>query len=226
VPGAPINLLAAPGPAGSSGEANVSWTAPPGTDPSVITSYTVTPLLGGAPQTPTTVTALATSVTVTGLTDGLSYTFEVSATDALGTGPNSVPSNAVVPVGPLLGNPNNNGNNAVILGTLGCGHALTASGTAANDGSNAWYQVTFTEPVLSSCNLNVSLSATVIGLVRGSTTVFDLSAGAPGGAGPIGVTSATVPSPGPGTTTTYFIHVYDPGPGAVVTTAFTLTLQS
>ncbi len=39
----------------------------------------------------------ATSTTVTGLTNGTSYTFTVSATNAIGTGPASATSNAVTP---------------------------------------------------------------------------------------------------------------------------------
>jgi hypothetical protein len=39
----------------------------------------------------------ATSATITGLTNGTSYTFTVSATNGIGTGPASAPSNAVTP---------------------------------------------------------------------------------------------------------------------------------
>ena len=61
--------------------ATVSWTAP-SNGGSPITSYTVTPYIGTTAQTPaTTVTGSppSTSTTVTGLTNGTSYTFTVSA---------------------------------------------------------------------------------------------------------------------------------------------------
>ena len=92
-PGAPTGVAAAPG----NGTATVTWTAP--TDGgSPITSYTVTPYVGTTAQTPTTVTGSPDGdATITGLTNGTTYTFTVTATNAVGTGPASSPSNAVTP---------------------------------------------------------------------------------------------------------------------------------
>ncbi|BCT76545.1 hypothetical protein SCMU_23870 [Sinomonas cyclohexanicum] len=94
VPGAPTGVAASPG----NGGATVSWTAP-SDGGSQITSYTVTPYSGGAAQKATTVigTPPATSAQITGLANGTSYTFTVSATNAIGTGPTSAASNAVTP---------------------------------------------------------------------------------------------------------------------------------
>jgi outer membrane protein assembly factor BamB len=93
-PGAPTGLSATAGNA----SAGVSWTAP-ANGGSPITAYTVTPYVGGVAQSPTQVTGNppATSTTVGGLTNGTAYTFTVTATNTVGTGPPSSPSNSVTP---------------------------------------------------------------------------------------------------------------------------------
>ncbi len=96
-PGAPTGVTATAGNAA----ATVQWTAP-GDGGSPITGYTVTPYVGGIAQPATQVAAPATTATVSGLTNGTTYTFTVTATNALGTGPESAPSNAVTPAAAVV----------------------------------------------------------------------------------------------------------------------------
>ena len=93
-PSAPTGVVATPG----NGSATVSWTAP-AAGGSTITSYTVTPYIGATAQPATTVTGAppATTTPITGLTNGIAYTFTVSAANAIGSGPASAASNAVTP---------------------------------------------------------------------------------------------------------------------------------
>jgi len=83
----PPSAPAAPGsPAALAGNdsATVSWTAP-ATHGSAITGYTVKWTAGGGGSK--SVPAGTTSVKITGLKNGTSYTFSVSATNTVGTGP-------------------------------------------------------------------------------------------------------------------------------------------
>ncbi|HEY7120917.1 MAG TPA: DUF4082 domain-containing protein [Solirubrobacterales bacterium] len=82
---------------GASQSARVTWTPSAGDGGSPITGQTVTPYDGGVAQTPAQVGPSATSATITGLANGTTYTFKVTATNAIGTSPASAPSNAVTP---------------------------------------------------------------------------------------------------------------------------------
>jgi hypothetical protein len=95
VPAAPNGVIATAG----RGSATVSWTAP-ADGGSPITIYTVTPYRAGVAQTPTQVAGSppATTAAVSGLANGSSYTFTVSATNAVGAGPASAQSSPVTPV--------------------------------------------------------------------------------------------------------------------------------
>jgi hypothetical protein len=91
-PGTPAQVGASPGNA----SANLTWSAP-SSGGSPITSYTITPYIGTQAQPPTVVTAPATSAAVSGLVNGTTYTFTVSATNAVGTGPASAATGLVTP---------------------------------------------------------------------------------------------------------------------------------
>ncbi len=95
VPGAPTGVNALT----SNAQALLVWTAPASDGHSAITSYTVSAFVGGV-ATGITATAPgnATGATVTGLTNGITYTFTVHATNAIGNSAESAPSNAVTPV--------------------------------------------------------------------------------------------------------------------------------
>ena len=94
VPDAPTAVSATSG----AQSASVTFTAP-FDEGSAITGYTVlatdttTPANGGQ-----TASSLTSPITVTGLVDGDSYTFVVTATTAVGAGTPSAPSNPVTPV--------------------------------------------------------------------------------------------------------------------------------
>ena len=91
VPGAPTSVSAL----GGNAQAVVSFTAPANNGGAAITSYTATATPGGA-----TASGASSPLTVTGLTNGTSYTFTVTATNPAGTGAASGASLAVTPVMP------------------------------------------------------------------------------------------------------------------------------
>ena len=94
VPAAPSAVSASPGNA----DASVDWTAPTDDGGSPITGYTITPYAGGVAQPSTSFASTTTTETVSGLTNGTSYTFTVAAINLDGTGPASAPSAPVIPI--------------------------------------------------------------------------------------------------------------------------------
>ena len=109
-PGAPSNVTSITKDAG----ATVSFLAPASSGSSSITSWTVTPYISGAAQTPTTVAvgsagsitgsngSTYVQVNVTGLTNSTAYTFTVKATNSQATGSESSQSGANTPLANLV----------------------------------------------------------------------------------------------------------------------------
>ena len=171
VPGAPTIGTATAGNA----QATVTWSAPASNGGSAITGYVVTPYIGAAPQTSTTVGNVLTTP-ITGLTNGTSYTFRVAAINAIGTGNQSADSNAVTPVAPATVP------GAPTIGTATAGNAqatVTWSAPASNGGSAiTGYVVTpyiGAAPQTSTTVGNV-LTTPITGLTNGTSYTFRVAA--------------------------------------------------
>jgi hypothetical protein len=89
VPGAPTIGTATAGDT----QASVAFTAPAFTGGSAITGYTVTV----SPADVAPVSGASSPIVVTGLTNGVAYTFTVTADNVAGTGPASGASNSITP---------------------------------------------------------------------------------------------------------------------------------
>ncbi|HVC67862.1 MAG TPA: fibronectin type III domain-containing protein, partial [Acidimicrobiales bacterium] len=182
-PGAPVNVTAT---SYASGQSVVSWSAPPFTGGLSISGYTVTSSPGGR----TCTTNGITSCTVTGLANGTAYTFTVTATNALGTGPASAPSPSVTPStfpgAPTIG-----------TATAGNGSAsVTFTAPASNGGAPITGYTVTSSPggITATC---ASSPCTVTGLTNGTTYTFTVTATNGTGAGPASASSNSVTPSGP-----------------------------
>lgn len=88
-PGAPTGLTGTPGNA----SVTLTWTAPASTGGTPITRYRVVAAPGGRACSVTTLTCQ-----IRGLTNGQSYTFRVRATNSVGTGAYSAPTQGITPM--------------------------------------------------------------------------------------------------------------------------------
>lgn len=183
VPGAPTGVSATAG----SGSVTVSWTAPASTGDSAIVSYTVTTNPG---NTKTHVAADKRSATITGLTNGTTYTFTVHATNDAG---NSAESSAVTAT-PAASSGSVPGAPTGVTAAPGDGTATVAWSAPSSTGSSAitGYTVTASPGGRTASVSGDARRATVTGLTNGTAYTFTVRATNAQGAGPASSASAAI----------------------------------
>jgi uncharacterized protein (TIGR02145 family) len=178
-PGAPTIGTATPGNA----QATITFIAPGSNGGSTITGYTATSNPGNI-----TGTGSASPITVTGLTNGTAYTFTVTATNAIGTGPTSSASNSVTPsvTSTIPGAPTG------VSAAGGNAQATVAFTAPLNTGGSAITGYTVTSSPGGFTGNGPSSPITVNGLINGITYTFTVTATNAIGTGPVSSASNSV----------------------------------
>src|SRR5207245_1939114 len=151
-----------------------------------------TPYVNGVAQTAILTNSTSTSFTVTGLTNGTTYTFTVAAINAIGTGPDSTASSAFTPTAPtpptapsgVSGSPRDS---AVVLGWT----APASDGGSSITGYRVTPYVNGTARTAIQTN-STSTNFTVSGLTNGTAYTFTVAAVNGVGTGPDSPMSAPV----------------------------------
>ena len=209
VPTAPRSVMANPG----DGVATVIWKSPKNSGGLLIEGYTVT----SSPPVSAPADCLNTlnlSCSFVGLTNGVSYTFTVVATNSLGPSAASSPSLAVTPV-TLPSAPTN------VTATPGFHDAyVTWSPPSSNGGARVIRYSVSSSPFASppaSCVSTKSLACAFTGLTAGTNYMFYVTATNSAGSSPSSSASATPVSPFPGSITSnwsgYVVPASGPIPG-------------
>ena len=214
-PGAPATVTATPGNA----EVAVAWTPPTDDGGLPITGYTVTASPDGdVCETLVGVDSDPLSCTFTGLTNGTEYTFEVTATNALGTGPavtSAGATPATVPAPPVN-----------VVAAAGNTQATVSWTAPADTGGSAITGYTATAiPGGASCTTPagatpVPTSCTVTGLANGTpytfTVVTSNDRGSSGPSGPSAPVTPLAPPVPPALVSMDPVRVADTRPGQPV----------
>ncbi len=182
--------------AGTAGNGQVllNWAAPSSNGGSTITDYTIQYSRNGGTSWSTFAhsPSTATAATVTGLTNGTSYLFQVAAVNIVGTSSQSMSSAAVTPR-TIPGVPSS------IVGVIG-DRQVALNWTAPDDnggGAITDYTVQYSSDAGSSWSTfphsaSAATAATVTGLTSGTSYVFQVAAVNSAGAGSWSTNSAAV----------------------------------
>ena len=171
-------------------EAELSWTAPTDNGGSAITGYTITSSKGDI-----VTTTGATTATVTGLTNGTSYTFTVVATNAIGDSSPSEPSNRITPT-TVPGSPTE------VNATSGDRRSVVSWTAPTDNGGSAITGYTVTSSAGEVVTTTGATSATVAGLTNGTTYTFTVVATNTAGNSPASdASTAVTPTAVPGAPT-------------------------
>jgi hypothetical protein len=182
-PGAPTAVIAT----GGDAQAILTWAPPANDGGRPITGYTVTVLPGGA-----TISTAVPTATVTDLANGSSYTFTVTATNSIGTGPASTPTSPIIPARI----PDAPTNASAVPGDTLATVAWTAP--ASDGGSPVTSYIVTATPGGASVTATGATSATVTGLANGTAYTFTVRATNAAGTGPASdASSAVTPRPAP-----------------------------
>jgi hypothetical protein len=200
VPDAPADVSAA---SYANTQSLVTWSAPANDSGDSITSYTVQySSNAGVTRTTATISATGTSYLVTGLTNGVAYTFQVAATSVAGTGAFSSASSSATPSTlpnaptDIVATTNQDGQTTIsgVPSTDDGGAPITfAEGQFSTDGGLTWTTVLVAAPIV---------AYTLTGLTNGTTYIFRIAGVNGSGVGPFSATSIPItPSTVPGAPT-------------------------
>lgn len=184
VPDAPTAVSATPG----NGQALVSWETPANDGGAVILSYTAT-----ATPSDKTCTASAPNLSciVTGLTNGVAYTFTVRASNALGASLASTPSQSVTPFASINGACGTAaGQSTIVAPNANLCATGTPSAVSASNGTWFWNCASNTGGSTAECAApggdpsGGGASGTTLAVEAGGYTVIDAELASPPDGGP------------------------------------------